>query len=367
VTTPITGPFTRTMTLKGPPNSFGAKPDHLTIYRQWYRQKKPYNLPLPYDMGISRIWNYESNDPVTVKEISTGISADFDLTPLGEEAYNRAYAKFTEQVHGEQAQLAVSWLERQKTLDMMAKRLIQTRKLVRALRHFEWDEAAKLVGFNRSKGRVVTPPEWRTSANKSGGAFLEFHFGWAPTIKEVMRCVDLLSGDWPKPRIRSRAAVTGFHRTFTGSGFSAKSVEFHTSCKRGLQAEIKVSDPNLLLADQMGLVNPLTTVNEVIPYSFLVDWVANLSDYLESFYPFTGVTLVNPVRVNYNISRQFHFYFQHPSRERWWSEQVGVTRITGSFPGPTLRLRRLKPLSVTRAATAASFLLQQVRRGKAPW
>jgi len=369
MTTPITGPFTKTISLNGTPNSFGFKPLHLSITRKWYRQKKPYNLPLGYEFSHQRIWNYESFDGATYKEISKGIYADFALTPQGDEAYNKAYSKFTNKVHGEQAQLAVSWLERQKTLDMMAKRLVQTRKLVKAIRTFRWGEAANLLGFSHSGRRKGTAPpkEWRTHANKSGAAYLEFHFGWEPTIKEVMRCVDLLSGDWPRPRIRARATVIGRHAEAVGTGLSLNTTSFVTTSKRSLTAEIRISDPNLLLADQVGLVNPLLIVNEVIPFSFIVDWVANLSDYLESFYPFTGISLVNPYRSNVNISRQYHLYPNHPSRERWWSESMSVDRILGPFPGPTLRLRRLKPLSETRAATAASLLLQQIRRGKAPW
>lgn len=367
MTVPITGPFTKTITMKGPPNSFGFKPDHLSIFRRWYRQKKPYNLPLAYELGQDRIFGYQSFDPTTYEEISTGIWADFQSATLGERAYNKAWSKFADKVHGEQAQLAVTWLERQKTFDMMASHLVRLRRFVRNVRHFQWDEAAKTMGFNRSKDRKISAPGWRTPSNKAGGAYLEYHFGWEPTIKEVMRCVELLEGDWPSARIHARAREWGKRTEVAGSAFSYHTCDFVTECRRGITAEIRVTNPNLLLADQLGLVNPITTIVEVIPYSFLLDWVVNLSDWIQSFDPFPGVSLVNPYWVSYDTSRQYHMYTLHPSRERWWGERVNVKRNVGSIPGPTLRLRGLKPLSVTRAATAASLLLQQVRRGKAPW
>lgn len=368
MTVPVTGPFSKTITLNGPPNSLGGKPVHLSIARKWYRQKKPYNLPLAYELDLRRIRDYQSFDPTTIKDVSTGVWYGGSVwSSISDPAYNKAYSRFVDQVKGESAQLAVSWLERQKTLQMMATRLIQLRKFVRAVRHFQIDEAWKIAGGNRSRSRSMSLPEWRTMANRAGGAYLEFHFGWEPTIKEVMRCVDLLSGDWPKARIKAKASNRASRVETSSSGFSFQRVEFFDAVAWRLAAEIRISNPNLLLADQVGLVNPLLVVHEIIPFSFLADWVSNLSDYLQSFYPFVGVELVNPHRTLFSTSRQYHILPNNPSRERWWADNVIVNRMTGPFPGPTLRLKAPKALSVTRAATAASLLLQLVKRGKPPW
>jgi hypothetical protein len=376
MTAPFTGPHNKAIAMFGPPNLYGYKPVHLEIERTWIRQKPPYDVPLEYRFRQRYIRNYSTLDPTSYRDIDSGAwyvpSPDGDLEQT---AYNAAYGKFVEKVRGEQAQLAVTMAERQQAFDMMAKRLTQLRQFVRAVRHFQWDEAWRVMGGVRGvkkvKGktldRQMSLPEWRQMARGAGGTYLEFHFGWEPTIKEVMRLVDLLQGDFPEPKITAKAYRKRTLFESSSSGFSYRTVQQLNECGWRLSANIRVTNENALLADQVGLYNPLLFVNELIPYSFLLDWVSNLSEWLDSFYPFAGVTLVDAYRTRFAKRTQQHALPQHPSRERWVAELVYVDRLTGSFPGPTLEVRVPKALSPTRAATAASLLLQHLRRGKYPW
>jgi hypothetical protein len=46
---PTSGPFTSSVTYAGAPLNTGYRPPALHISRLWHRQKKPYDLPLPFE------------------------------------------------------------------------------------------------------------------------------------------------------------------------------------------------------------------------------------------------------------------------------------------------------------------------------
>lgn len=53
-------------------------------------------------------------------------------------------------------------------------------------------------------------------------------------------------------------------------------------------AVIRLSNPNLSFASQMGLTNPLLVAWELVPFSFVADWFVNVSDVLEQLDAWVG-------------------------------------------------------------------------------
>lgn len=358
---PVTGEFRKDYFLYGPPNRFGFKPIHFTLLRKWYRQSKPYNLPLPFTLAQKRIMQYENSDSADYQSVSTGVYAH-DSGLLQDQLYNEAYEKLRNKVLGEEAQLANAVLERVKTMEMLHNRVVQLTRFTKAVRKFQWDEAASILGFKRDKkSRVVNLHNLRTSAKAFGNNWLEFHFGWEPLIGEIYRCMELLQGDYPAYSASCKAwqVDTKLNRSVS-SGFN----NVHDSqliLKVRVGAEIKIVNPNLFLLDQLGLVNPASVVWEAIPFSFAVDWFVNVGEFLNSWYPFPGVKFLSSYRTYYHTITQNHLIVHQTGTpyQKWKAEQVNVTRASGLL-GPTLRLRQPKAVSAVRAATAVSLLTKML-------
>jgi len=122
--------------------------------------------------------------------------------------------------------------------------------------------------------------------------------------------------------------------------------------------------PNALLLSQLGLVNPASLAWELVPFSFVVDWFANVGDFLASFTDTVGCTLSNTAvtttRENGQMT-QFNGYYG----TTWKASYKSMNRVIylGSPPGPTLKLRPFKGLSISRGLTSVSLLLQNLKVG----
>jgi hypothetical protein len=397
---PQTGPFTR---------SHGGKSFYK--YQQWYRQQRPYKQPLPYRM-LARKYSYGGN--LTDSGSASALSYDVFSNPAYARAYNDAYADFKEKI-GEAASLAVNVAERKQAIDAMTKRVTQVYRFARALKKFRFGEAAEALGLQvvtqtrtsvrvkrsetskrsswsrsreaerqRQKDRASLPDdapvsgqhqkEYRPSYRKEddtwelrlkrrssafGSNYLEFHFGWEPLMKDIVNTWDIFMDPM---RDKYGLLVVGRGKASAKSATGNPSILFSTfanfswGSRVSVRARVKINNIDLYRAEQLGLLNPAVLAWELVPFSFIVDWFANVGDYLASMTDFMGLDLVYPqsthlgtiVEDNYYVSNTGPLLYAH-------YDCVTVERSTG-ISGPTLQLKALKGPSVTRGLTAVSLL-----------
>lgn len=392
MTAPITGLYTKTITVKGPPTSLGFKPDHLTILRKWYRQRKPYNLPLAYSLDSRYVSKFKDSDPSTYVDVSGvayGIPQD-----LVDNAYARAYARFVDVVKGETADLPTNFAEHRQSTEMITRRLVQLGRFTRAVKKFNWSEAIASLGLahyrvetfyrakdrmrefkfyeRRAKARVelqtpVFTANVRENAKSFGNNWLEFHFGVVPLVNDIRHSMDILTSGLPPFRVKASAKLKRSTQTGSSSAtFKTSRTEWYSSGWT-LGAQVSVNNPNLWLANRLGLLNPLGLAWEVFPFSFIVDWFVNLNDVLKSFSEFYGLDLINPFRTELRTVLMDTWSLWStaagaPLRSRYvGTEYCGVGRTVGAFPGPVLRLRPAKALSWERGLTASALLVQRLK------
>jgi len=351
---PITGPYSTQLVLLGPPTSFGFRPRWFFLRRTWYRQRRPHNLPLNLSLDKRFIESYRGTGGPDYVEYSSLPSA-MDM-PQMDYAYAQAYGKFREAVRGDTPEMAVNLAERKQSLDMIARRSIQLWKFTRAVRQFRWGDAAKHLGLRSS----ATPPKSRLKENAKafGNNWLEFHFGWSPLIGDIGNAVELLQGDLRPFRVQKRFSYYSTSKAVVGSSPTYDQV-FLDQSRVVIQADLVVTNPNLLLANQLGFVNPATVAWELVPFSFVVDWFANVGDFLGSFSDFWGVSLHQPFVTRFQ-KRQMSSSARKDPRQ-WKGTSIFETRTVGSPPGPKLLIRPPWRLSPTRALTSVGLLLQRLR------
>jgi hypothetical protein len=122
----------------------------------------------------------------------------------------------------------------------------------------------------------------------------------------------------------------------------------------------------------MGLTNPASWVWEAIPFSFVVDWFANVGQVLGSITDLYGVILVNPSTTLLQTSNweQTWMYGRNglPAGktvgEAFMFEkyEMFACRRSLSIAGPTLSVKPFRGISPIRGATAISLLFNFLHR-----
>lgn len=353
---PVTGPFFLTEVRKGPPNKFGFAPDWSQKYRVWYRQKPPYDLSLGFEFGLRQVLASSDN-----WEQSTDYAkAPVFYTTNQDWANNKAYADLVSNL-SETSLWAVNIAEGKKSMAMIESRLLQLGKMARALRSRDPRKIEKAFHSNRLEvlQKIRKPRKGRNprkAAKNFGNTWLEYHFGWEPLVKDIGAGITSLCRPIPLKRIHGKGkSVEDW--VVTGGGSYWERSTYHCESSSRMRAKVRCDNPNLYMAQQLGFVNPLSVAWELVPFSFVVDWFANVGQVLASYSDFAGVSLVDPTTSTFQTTtRLTQTYLGYVSNHR----STYVYRHL-YIPRPVLHITPWKGISPIRALTACSLLLQALK------
>lgn len=344
-------------------------------WKRWYKQDPITPNPLPYELVKNRRYNvvftpkpgwahvvdsYGLNACQIPAQLSNFIRNGivYPTLPM-DRLYNATYEKFTGTMKGEVAELAVNLAERKEAFSMMLNRFIRLGNAARAFRQFHFGAAARLLGTPVPS--LAQRKRWETS-RQWGSSWLEWHFGWSPLMGDIYSAIQILDATFPWADVIETSGwnldydISRTNGPIVGSGFERDTFRGMAYCR--MSSSVEISDLTLVRANQLGLINPTSLGWELIPFSFLADWFGTIGLWLGQFTDFCGLNLRRPQHV-YFIRGTGHKLLDSAlfGVLRFDYSVVGVVRRTGSFPGPTIALRRLKGLSVTRGLTAISLLL----------
>jgi hypothetical protein len=281
---PVTGPI--------PPfNWFPSAYEY--AQKERYRQRKPYTLVLPYQnylgFGKRTSWDGVVTPPAEVPILwwvyhrSAG-----EFNSLMESTYASAHDKLVSKVRGKHtAALGTSLAEAGESIAMIANRATSITKAYKAFRKGRLGDVydALTLKDKGSQGRVNRAHDRARSGKVDfSNAYLELSFGWKPLIQDIYDAVDTLqksefNSGWVKATSVSQVQKE------TGGSDSGGSVKHTRSGSIGITVGTytRISNPNLALANQLGLVNPALVAWNVIPFSYLVNWFVPVDRFLESF------------------------------------------------------------------------------------
>lgn len=373
MTSPVTGPFIIQV------NGGSGTDKSYWSFKRGYRQKPPYNLTLPYERLVARGATLGNPSVGCQAVVLPGMLDAIDWS----DASNRLLDKFKDKL-GEEAGLAVNILERKQSIAMIASRAGQIAGFLLALKKLDFVRAAKIL-------KLSAVPKGTSVRKSVSSNWLEFHFGWEPLIKDIHASIEILQG--PAPPIRVTAGVTlpgSFWyvqprtsrvkpNAFNDASFYESWISRHIS-EVGLKcgAQIRVDNPNLWLANQLGLVNPLVVGYNVIPFSFVLDWFVNVEQFLSQGSDFLGLAVEQPWTTK-RLKATLDWY--HKLTMRWYHSgfypndryvyQTTLDHFLGTgthvrrslgLPAVTLKVRPLKLPSWQRALTAVSLVVQRLSR-----
>lgn len=143
------------------------------------------------------------------------------------------------------------------------------------------------------------------SPTKMAKAWLEYRYGWRLLCHDLYNGVkaldDMLTGG-----VHSRSAVRASSKSTRSSyqsypgGFGIGMVqaqgaihEYEEYFETRITLHYRSSPFGLDTMSQFGLTNPLSLLWDVIPYSFVIDWLLPVGDYLNSLDTFVGKTFLS--------------------------------------------------------------------------
>lgn len=306
------------------------------------------------------------------------------FAPGSSRAYGRAYARFKKLVDVPTAEMLLNVVQGQQALEMMTARLFQARQIAHNLRKGRLGDAWNFITLNptatleslsrspaghfRFKNQkvreqmILNHQRWRTFVKDVGSCVLEIQYGWRPLIGDLVSLAQMLSTPYPSRRLKATAS-TRYTRTDVSID------PYHWVERVTIVGAVRVNNPNLDLANRLGLLNVPYVLYDATPFSFLFDWLLPVGNFLQSLSDFAGIEFVDasvtgraecvaPKRRGYvyvgNTTSQtldFDAYSFHGVRQ--------IRTVGGSLPRPPLMMAT--GLSAGRAINAVALLAQLVK------
>lgn len=309
----------------------------------------PYYYNLSFSTQHARYYWDDSVAPV-----DCGITSPWGMLGFSNEgrarfAQNRAYARLLDRAFGDRSALGAALAEWRQTLGLIESTALEARRNWLAFRRGRW---AEMISTRINPGTRNQAHHLATSASD---AWLTWWFGIAPILGDIANSCQVLSRPLPsgvpvhgsdKVRVDE---VTGPHSRRKGTYF------VKTGCR------VRLSNPNLFLANQLGLINPVSVAWEITPFSFLADWCFDVSSFLNSFSDFVGVEVTMPY-TSHLIKGEYSRFNAPGTYGTNSAKQVEFIRDNKLIrPRPNTEVRANLGSSLTRAASAVALIIQRTR------
>lgn len=356
-------------------------------FRKGEKQTRPINnqMQLPYENRTTRIRNkgHSASHNMWAWQVAGWgnpevVAANYNSVYTA--AVNLAYERLLAQVRsGADASLGETLGEIASSHVMVVKRLTQITDCVRALKRRDIKSAAAALS---TKSLLRKPKKWDSSKSVAG-AFLELHLGWEPLIKDIYNALQVLSAPLPVFLPAKGKAKTPFGGDLAVPVNASNPSAIYPANTRQISytkiwgtlwvkqgCYVSVSNPNLYLATSLGLTNPASVAWALVPFSFVIDWFANVSQVLDSMSDFLGLS-VSGGHTSFKIEATYVNY--HFATYKWWEGDGYVhggglfRNTTANISGyarkvglilPSLQLKPARGFSPLRGATAAALLVQ---------
>lgn len=307
---------------------------------------------------------------VVANNVSSGLTASL-WEQVRVEATNLAYSRLVSGI-GDTSQIGSTMTaERKATFGTLVSAVTTMLGAAKAVKQGKLISAARILGIapperivlkrvRRKRGRkftykptkVLSLPNGRQIADSISNRWLWWSYGVKPLVQDSYNALDVLQRPipWKKIEGSAKAKVKYFDpRSFGGYTYTVE-------CKIKSSMNIRVRNPNLFLANQLGLTNPLQWINEGIPFSFVADWFSNLSQVISSLTDFVGLEVTDPVTASKSTMNVVFFDKRPPSYSTEF-EMRRFSRTLSTLAPPRLKFK-YERFYWQRGANAVSLLVQ---------
>lgn len=284
--------------------------------------------------------------------------------------YEQLKEKFSDR-----AALGTSLAEGRESVNMIVSRANQVRSFFKSIKAGDFQTVERLArqaqarkSRARARNQSTAEDMFRDAVKGGSRNLLEYQWGWAPLVGDIQDGLKVMTGNFEPMPIKGRKSGP-LHRkmlkdysqydNWSGGYFVERLfITFYNRVEQG--CEIWIDNPNLWLANQLGLVNPIQSGMEVIPFFFMADWFLNLSQVAGALTDFAGLSVKNGYTTK---STQILRVDSHRANPYWDGDRdiVGagfeMDRSVGVLL-PQLGVRLWKPFGVQRSINALALMTQ---------
>lgn len=253
------------------------------------------------------------------------------------------------ELHEHDINLAVAYAERTATANLVKDTAGKLLRGARALKKGNFSEAARHLGLPRSGLRKDHKGKWRRT-NFTRDAFsqkwLEFSYGWVPLYNDMYGSLVAADKALAKKPSRLIPVSKQAHYSETINTSELTNVgsypievplngKIHVKQVMKIACNVKIDNPALATVQSVGLTNPALVAWELVPFSFVVDWVIPIGNWLTALAPLVGISPQDVFRTafseeNYetggvNVTKPWQVFRQDPSTYQWGWRTASTT------------------------------------------
>lgn len=359
-----------------------------TLYTSGYTQKPPFIKTLPFFKAHGRLgttitlqefaqqtcehWEYEGwygTKPVLKCKVNVSTTkkgvAFMPIPPaygpsVTNATKNKLRLALAESVKDARAQAPVTATEIAGTIDSMSERLRNIGRAMWALRKLNVRKALTIMGY---AGDEALPALLKRTSRRAASDRLEYAYMWAPTIEEIRNTARTIAelmilGKPPEVKVKKRTLIMktttnlpdGPVYTYEGrrsnyGGYPDSMTIRRKSAREDIEewytlwAHFRLINTKVKHLDELGLVNPLETLWELIPFSFVVDQFISIGSYLQSLTAYTGMELIDAGESSLVTTRHVGLLYTKDSSglcdsdSSWYKrEPVSMAGLKPQFP-----------------------------------
>lgn len=321
-----------------------------TFYSAKWKVNKPewpkHLAELPYDMSYAEsspaMILFQDSDKLSGYQSDAPNDAPYPFMhrEWSSSLYSRAYTDAAQAARAGSTQWASNIVEMKKTWNMFvhwtalscavamsaAHRFPVGRKVLAREPHLTAKGVRKRISYYQRQLLKAKREEWRKrrrykarvfAYQEALGMLLAIRYGLMPLMSDISEAHRLLTSDQKQEAtVRVSRSETwkwgnypalSMRRTASGPGSESITIKLTAT----------VTNPNLLLANQLGLVNPASVIWETTKYSFIVDWFVNVSGFIDNFTSHLGLSYKN-TSVTRTRRVQGDCHVQYPGRGLYW-------------------------------------------------
>jgi len=277
-----------------------------------------------------------------------------------------ARARFDGKVREGKADLGVTLGSWRQSWDMIARRAGQARTRLKKVA----DSLEKDYNTSRTRHQMMIRARNRRDSRFRGdnqyletpaNLVLEGEFGWLPLFTDAKAAFGVMTSEQPNGWVTGRSTGTIFQTDIT-EGNPRRIVEFSGKIRVSIAANVWVDNPNLWLANKLGLLNLPGVAWDLVPWSFVVNMFTNLGQIANSFTAHYGLS------VN-NTSTTYSQRLMRDEQVIWSGADPALGRVLvthkdrdpGPIPFPPF-IFKMPQLNAELALIALSLAVQQVSR-----
>lgn len=225
------------------------------------------------------------------------------------------------------------------------------------------ESAADLMRYYRNRGGFRV-------GKKLADKHLEVIFGWQPLFEDIANAARVMVDPLPNSFVSVSKIARQSYRSSYGPdmlGFSEQS-SYDGYCRVNHSAMVEVTNPNLWLAEKLGLLNAASVAWDLVPWSFVVNMFSTVGQVVNSITDYTGLTFHNSYRTVTMKGTWNYRTTDDPLDRPKWKGSNGCasafswkTRSESGPPMPSLTLR-VPGVDWSTAAMATSLAVQQATR-----